>query len=105
MTENRVDSVTRFTDKAVSLLYLAANIVVAAANFASAILLEAGLSFLGIGVQPPMPSWGSMVKENYSYILLDSAYLPLLPGAAIMLLVLAFMLLGNGVRDALDIKN
>jgi peptide/nickel transport system permease protein len=46
-----------------------------------------------------------MVKENYSYILLDSAYLPLLPGAAIMLLVLAFMLLGNGVRDALDIKN
>ena len=79
-------------------------IVVAAANFASAILLEAGLSFLGIGVQPPMPSWGSMVKENYSYILLDSAYLPLLPGAAIMLLVLAFMLLGNGIRDALDIK-
>ena len=79
-------------------------IVVAAANFASAILLEAGLSVLGIGVQPPMPSWGSMVKENYSYILLDSAYLPLLPGAAIMLLVLAFMLLGNGIRDALDIK-
>ncbi len=79
-------------------------IVVAASNFASAILLEAGLSFLGIGVQPPMPSWGSMVKENYSYILLDSAYLALLPGLAIMLLVLAFMLLGNGIRDALDIK-
>ena len=80
-------------------------IVVAAANFASAILLEAGLSFLGIGVQPPMPSWGTMVKENYSYILLDSAYLALLPGLAIMLLVLAFMLLGNGIRDALDIKS
>ena len=79
-------------------------IVVAAANFASAILLEAGLSFLGIGVQPPMPSWGTMVKENYSYILLDNAYLALLPGAAIMLLVLAFMLLGNGIRDALDVK-
>jgi len=79
-------------------------IVVAASNFASAILLEAGLSFLGIGVQPPMPSWGTMVKENYSYILLDSAYLALLPGAAIMLLVLAFMLLGNGIRDALDVK-
>ena len=79
-------------------------IVVTASNFASAILLEAGLSFLGIGVQPPMPSWGTMVKENYSYILLDSAYLPLLPGLAIMLLVLAFMLLGNGIRDALDIK-
>ena len=79
-------------------------IVVAAANFASAILLEAGLSFLGIGVQPPMPSWGTMVKENYSYILLDNAYPALLPGAAIMLLVLAFMLLGNGIRDALDVK-
>ena len=79
-------------------------IVVTASTFASAILLEAGLSFLGIGVQPPMPSWGTMVKENYSFILLDSAYLALLPGLAIMLLVLAFMLLGNGLRDALDIK-
>ena len=79
-------------------------IVVTASNFASAILLEAGLSFLGIGVQPPMPSWGTMVKENYSYILLDNAYLALLPGLAIMLLVLAFMLLGNGFRDALDIR-
>ena len=79
-------------------------IVVTASNFATAILLEAGLSFLGIGVQPPMPSWGTMVKENYSYILLDSAYLALLPGLAIMLIVLAFMLVGNGLRDALDIK-
>ena len=51
-----------------------------------------------------MPSWGTMVKENYSYILLDSAYLALLPGLAIMLIVLAFMLVGNGLRDALDIK-
>lgn len=79
-------------------------IVVTASNFASAILLEAGLSFLGIGVQPPMPSWGSMVKENYPYILLDSAYLAFLPGLAIMIIVLAFMLLGNGVRNALDTK-
>ena len=79
-------------------------IVVTASNFASAILLEAGLSFLGIGVQPPMPSWGSMVKENYSQILLDSAYQAIIPGVAIMVIVLAFMLLGNGIRDALDIK-
>ena len=79
-------------------------VVIAASNFASAILLEAGLSFLGIGVQPPMPSWGMMVKENYGYILLDSAYLALLPGAAIMVIVLAFMLLANGLRDALDVK-
>ena len=80
-------------------------IVVSAANFASAILLEAGLSFLGIGVQPPMPSWGSMIKENYAFIILDAAYLAILPGIAIMLLVLAFMLIGNALRGALDVKN
>lgn len=79
-------------------------IVISAANFASAILLEAGLSFLGIGVQPPMPSWGSMIKENYGYIILDSAQLAILPGVAIMLMVLAFMLVGNALRDALDVK-
>ena len=79
-------------------------IVVSAANFASAILLEAGLSFLGIGVQPPMPSWGSMIKENYAFIILDAAYLAILPGIAIMLLVLAFMLIGNALREALDVK-
>ena len=79
-------------------------IVVSAANFASSILLEAGLSFLGIGVQPPMPSWGSMIKENYTFIILDAAYLAILPGIAIMLLVLAFMLIGNALRDSLDVK-
>ena len=79
-------------------------IVISAANFASAILIEAGLSFLGIGVQPPMPSWGSMIKENYAYIILDSAYLAIFPGMAIMFMVLAFMLIGNGLRDALDVK-
>ena len=83
---------------------LGAVVVVAASNFASAILLEAGLSFLGIGVQPPMPSWGMMVKDNYGYLLLDSAYLALLPGLAIMIIVLAFMLLAGGLRDALDVK-
>ena len=79
-------------------------IVISAANFASAILLEAGLSFLGIGVQPPTPSWGSMIKENYGYIILDYAFLALLPGIAIMIMVLAFMLLGNALRDALDVR-
>lgn len=79
-------------------------IVISAANFASAILLEAGLSFLGLGVQPPTPSWGSMIKENYGYIITDYAYLAILPGLVIMLLVLAFMLIGNGLRDALDVK-
>lgn len=79
-------------------------IVIAAANFATAILIEAGLSFLGIGVQPPMPSWGTMIKEHYAYIVLDKAYLAILPGAAIMLMVLSFMLIGNGVRDAFDTR-
>ncbi|MGM0648391.1 MAG: ABC transporter permease [Bacteroidota bacterium] len=83
---------------------MGAVIVISAANFASAILIEAGLSFLGIGVQPPMPSWGTMIKEHYAYIILDSAYLAILPGMAIMLMVLAFMLVGNGLRDALDVK-
>lgn len=83
---------------------MGAVIVISAANFASAILMEAGLSFLGIGVQPPMPSWGSMIKENYAYIILDSAYLAILPGIAIMIMVLSFMIIGNGLRDALDVK-
>jgi peptide/nickel transport system permease protein len=79
-------------------------LVIAAANFASAILIEAGLSFLGIGVQPPVPSWGMMIKENYPFIILDAGYLAILPGLAIMLMVLAFMIIGNGLRDALDVK-
>ncbi|MEI6853012.1 MAG: ABC transporter permease [Bacteroidota bacterium] len=83
---------------------LAPVIVISAANFASAILIEAGLSFLGIGVQPPMPSWGSMIKDNYGYIILDYAYLAIIPGVAIMLTVLAFMLTGNALRDAMDVK-
>jgi peptide/nickel transport system permease protein len=79
-------------------------IIISAANFATAILLEAGLSFLGIGVQPPVPSWGNMIKEHYGYIIMDKAYLAILPGLAIMLMVLAFTLIGNGLRDALDTK-
>jgi len=79
-------------------------IVISASNFSSAILLEAGLSFLGIGVQPPTPSWGMMMKENYAYIVLDNAYLAIVPGVAIMLLVLSFMLIGNALRNAMDVK-
>ena len=80
-------------------------IVIAASNFSSAILTEAGLSFLGLGVQPPMPSWGMMMKENYAYIVLDKAYLAIVPGIAIMLLVLSFMLIGNALRNAMDVRN
>ena len=80
-------------------------IVISAANFAAAILIESGLSFLGIGAQPPTPSWGAMIKDHYSYIILGKAYLAVIPGLAIMSLVLAFMLIGNALRDALDVKN
>lgn len=79
-------------------------IVIAASNFASAIIIEAGLSFLGVGVQPPMPSWGLMIKENYNFIITHNPALALAPGIAIMILVLAFNLLGNGLRDALDVR-
>jgi peptide/nickel transport system permease protein len=79
-------------------------VVLSAANFSSAILMEAGLSFLGMGVQPPIPSWGMMMKENYAYIVLDKAYLAIAPGVAIMLLVLAFMLIGSALRNAMEVR-
>lgn len=79
-------------------------IVISAANFAAAILIESGLSFLGIGAQPPMASWGAMIKDHYNYIILGKPYLAMIPGLCIMVLVMAFMLIGNALRDALDVK-
>jgi len=63
------------------------------------------LSFLGIGAQPPTPSWGGMVKDHYNYIVLGKPFLAIIPGLAIMSLVMAFMLMGNALRDALDVKS
>ena len=80
-------------------------IVISAANFAAAILIESGLSFLGIGAQPPTASWGAMIKNHYNYIILGKPFLALIPGIAIMSLVMAFMLIGNALRDALDVKS
>ncbi|MFI5164727.1 MAG: ABC transporter permease [Bacteroidia bacterium] len=79
-------------------------IVICADNFANAILIEAGLSFLGLGAQPPTASWGAMISEHRPYITTDAAYLAIIPGLAIMLMVLAFVMLGNGLRDAIDVK-
>ena len=80
-------------------------IVIATANFASAILIEAGLSFLGLGVQPPAPSWGMMVNEGFQLIGARAGlFLVVLPSLCISVLVLAFNLLGNGLRDAYDPK-
>jgi ABC-type dipeptide/oligopeptide/nickel transport system permease subunit len=98
-----------FRDGRIILKHILPNIlgplmVIAAGNFATAIIIEAGLSFLGIGVQPPQPSWGLMIKENYNFIITHNPMLALVPGIAIMILVLAFNLLGNGLRDAVDVK-
>ncbi len=115
IAERELDYVTAarslgFSDLRIMLKHILPNIfspviVVTAANFAAAILIEAGLSFLGIGAQVPTPSWGNMIKEHYAYITTDYAYLAILPGVCIMILVLAFMLLGNALRDALDVKS
>ena len=99
-----------YTDFRIILKHILPNImapviVISAANFAAAILIESGLSFLGIGAQPPMASWGAMIKDHYNYIILGKPYLAIIPGLCIMSLVMAFMLIGNSLRDALDVKN
>ncbi|HYK77703.1 MAG TPA: ABC transporter permease [Daejeonella sp.] len=99
-----------FNDRRIMIRHILPNIsgpilVVASSNFASAILLEAGLSFLGFGAQPPIPTWGGMIKEHYGYIIMDAAYLAILPGLAIMLLVYAFNLVALGLQDVFDVKS
>lgn len=80
-------------------------IVIITSNFASAILIEAGLSFLGLGVAPPMPSWGIMVADGFRLMTTPGGfYLVFFPSFCISLMVLAFNLFGNGLRDAFDPK-
>ena len=80
-------------------------IVISASNFAASILVESGLSFLGLGAQPPTPSWGIIIKNHYNYIITGKAYLAIIPGTLIVLLVLSFMIIGNQLRDYWDVKN
>jgi peptide/nickel transport system permease protein len=75
-------------------------IVQSALGFGFAILGEAGLSFLGLGGQPPTPSWGVMIQEQYTYVL-SNAWGAIVPGVMIALTVLSFNLVGDGLRDAL----
>ncbi len=75
-------------------------IIQAAVSFGYALLAEAGLSFLGLGVQPPSASWGVMLQEAYQFILSDP-WATIIPGLAIALTVLSFNLVGDGLRDAL----
>ena len=79
-------------------------LIISAANFATSVLLESGLSFLGIGVQPPFPSWGMIIRNHYGFIVMEKTYLCFVPGICIIILVLSFMLLANGLRDFLDTK-
>ncbi|MAZ01440.1 MAG: peptide transporter [Flavobacteriales bacterium] len=79
-------------------------LILSANNFATAVLLESGLSFLGIGVQPPMPSWGGVIRDNFAQITMSNAYLAIFPGVCLMLLILSLIFIGNGLRDKLDIK-
>jgi peptide/nickel transport system permease protein len=75
--------------------------VQATLGMGAAILAEAALSFLGLGVQPPTPSWGTMLNGGRAH-LLDAPHLTIFPGLAIAVLVLGFNFLGDGLRDALD---
>ncbi len=78
-------------------------VIAGAVAFAGAILSEAGLSYLGLGVQPPTPSWGRMLREAQGHFL-RSPWFTLAPGFAITLMVLGFYMISNGVRDALDVR-
>jgi peptide/nickel transport system permease protein len=99
--------ITGFSNTRILLNHILPNLtgsltVLATTNFAAAILLEAGLGFLGLGVAPPTASWGIMVKENLGYLVLDQAYLAIIPGLAIMVLVMAFNLMAMGIREVLE---
>lgn len=78
-------------------------VVYATLFMANAIMMEAALSFLGLGVQPPTPSWGEMISAGRSFLMV-APHVATIPGLAIMLAVLGFNLLGDGLRDALDPK-
>jgi peptide/nickel transport system permease protein len=79
-------------------------IVVATLEIANAVLLEAALSFLGLGVQPPLPSWGLMISEGKDYLLFDP-WLITIPGAMLFVLLLAINLMGDGMRDVTAPEN
>ncbi|RKX55836.1 MAG: ABC transporter permease, partial [Thermotoga sp.] len=76
-------------------------IIYSSLNFAGAVISEATLSFLGLGIQPPTPSWGSMLSEAKDFLQI-APHMAIFPGLAILLTCLGFNLLGDGLRDALD---
>lgn len=78
-------------------------LVMASLWIATAVRIEASLSFLGLGVKPPTPTWGGMIREGFKYIM-DAPWISVYPGAVILLAVFAFNMLGDGLRDAIDPK-
>jgi peptide/nickel transport system permease protein/oligopeptide transport system permease protein len=82
---------------------IASVVVYSTMSIGTAILSESALSYLGLGIQPPTPSWGLMISEGQSFLAI-APWLVFCPGVAILLTVLAFTLMGNGLRDALDVK-
>ena len=79
-------------------------LVLAALTMAQAILVESTLSFFGLGIQPPLASWGTMLSEGKQYLNI-APWISIFPGVAIVLLVLAFNLIANGIRDITDPKH
>ena len=76
-------------------------IVLFTMNLGTAIMLEASMSYLGVGITPPTPAWGSMVSEGYKYLVSNPA-IALLPGICVLLVVISFNIVGDSLRDALD---
>ena len=98
-----------FSDWRIMMVHILPNLsgplmVIAASNFAIAILIESGLSYLGFGVQPPTPSLGNMLYENYGFAISGKVFAAIIPALFIMLLVLSFNLIGNSLRDIFDVK-
>ena len=105
VTAGKIGGATRFKNAVKHILpnCLSPNLVLMTMNLGSAILTEAALSFLGMGINPPTPSWGAMVSEGYKYLSSNPA-IAIVPGLFIVITVWAFNVCGDALRDALDPK-
>jgi peptide/nickel transport system permease protein len=97
-----------FSDLRIMVVHILPNImgeimVMASLWIATAVRIEASLSFIGLGVKPPTPTWGGMIRDGFGFIL-DAPWLSIYPGAVILITVFAFNMLGDGLRDAIDPK-
>jgi peptide/nickel transport system permease protein len=79
--------------------------ILAASNFSTAMLVESGVSFLGLGIQPPVPSWGNMIRDYYTHLVLPTAYLAILPGILLAIVIFSLMVMANELRDYYDVRN